>query len=63
LGIGALASVLLVQALTASVFVSPELTLWVLGRGVIVGVALGVLGALFSLWQVMRLPTLKALDR
>ena len=51
------------QALTASVFVSPEITLWVLGRGVIVGFALGVLGALFALWQILRIPTLKALER
>ena len=63
LGIGALASVLLVAALTASTFVTPAITLWVLGRGVLVGFALGVLGALFSLWRILRTPTLKALQR
>jgi putative ABC transport system permease protein len=63
LGIGALASVALVAALTASTFVTPAITLWVLGRGVLVGFALGVLGALFSLWQVLRTPPLKALQR
>jgi len=63
LGIGALTSVLLVAALTASTFVTPAITLWVLGRGVLVGFALGVLGALFSLWQILRTPTLKALQR
>jgi putative ABC transport system permease protein len=63
LGIGALASLALVQALTASTFVSPAITPWVLGRGVLVGVALGVIGALFSLWQILRTPTLKALQR
>jgi putative ABC transport system permease protein len=63
LAIGALASVLLVAALTASTFVTPAITLWVLGRGVLVGFALGVLGALFSLWQILRMPVLKALQR
>jgi putative ABC transport system permease protein len=63
LAVGALASELLVHALAAAAFVSPALTLWVIGRGVLVGLALGVLGSLFSLWQVMRVPTLKALQR
>jgi putative ABC transport system permease protein len=63
LGIGVLASLALVQALTASTFVSPAITLWVLGRGLLVGFALGVIGALFSMWQILRTPTLKALQR
>jgi putative ABC transport system permease protein len=63
LAVGALASELLVHALAAAAFVSPTVTLWVLGRGLLVGFALGLLGALFSLWQVMRVPTLKALQR
>jgi putative ABC transport system permease protein len=63
LGVGALASVLLVQALTASTFVSPAITVWVLGRGLLVGIALGVLGTLASLWRVMRTETLTALQR
>jgi putative ABC transport system permease protein len=63
LGIGALASELLVQALTASTFVAPEITLWVLARGLIVGFALGVLGALVALWRILRTPPLRALQR
>jgi putative ABC transport system permease protein len=63
LGLGALASELLVQALTASTFVTPAITPWVLGRGLLVGVALAVLGALFALWQILRTPTLRALQR
>lgn len=63
LGLGVLASELLVNLLTAATFVSPSITLWVLGRGLLVGFALGVLGALFALWQIMRLPALKALQR
>jgi putative ABC transport system permease protein len=63
LGVGALASELLVQALTASTFVSPEITLWVLARGLIVGFALGMLGALVALWRILRTPPLSALQR
>jgi len=63
LALGALASVLLVAALTASTFVTPAITVWVLARGVLVGFALGVLGALFALWGVLRTPTLRALER
>ena len=61
LAAGSLASVLLVHALAAAVFVSPSITLWVLARGVIVGFALGVLGSLFAVWQVIRVPMLEAL--
>jgi len=63
LGLGALASVLLVHALAAATFVSPVITLWVLGRGLLVGIALGILGALVSLWRIMRTETLQALQR
>jgi putative ABC transport system permease protein len=63
LGVGALASVLLVHALAAATFVSPAITPWVLGRGLLVGLALGVLGSLFALWQVLRVPTIDALQR
>jgi putative ABC transport system permease protein len=63
IGLGVLASELLVGALAAAAFVSPNITAWVLGRGLLVGVALGVLAAVFSMWQVMRVPPLKALGR
>ena len=63
LGLGALASELLVKALTASTFVTPAITPWVLGRGLLVGFALCVLGSLFALWRILRTPTLKALQR
>ncbi len=63
LGVGALASVLRVRALSAATFVSPAITPWAIGRGLIVGFAFGVLGSLFALWQVLRVPTLKALQR
>jgi putative ABC transport system permease protein len=63
LAVGVLASELLVKALAAAAFVLPAVTLWVVGRGLLAGFVLGVLGALSALWQVMRVPTLKALQR
>lgn len=63
LGLGVLASELIVKTLSAAAFVSPDITAWVLGRGLLVGVALGVFAALFAVWQVMRVPALKALER
>jgi putative ABC transport system permease protein len=63
LGLGALGSQLVVHALGAGTFVSAEVSPGVLARGLLVGAALGVIGALFSVWQVMRVPLLRAIDR
>jgi putative ABC transport system permease protein len=62
LGAGVLASELLVHMLTATTFVTPTITAWVLGRGVIVGFAFGVLAGAFCVWQVMRVPVLRAIQ-
>jgi putative ABC transport system permease protein len=62
LALGALASEVVVRALAAATFVSPAVTPWVLARGLLVGFALGVIGALFSVWRVMRVPALKAIS-
>lgn len=62
LGLGALASELVVRALAAATFVAPDVTPWVLARGLLVGFALGVIGALVSVWRVMRVPPLKAIS-
>jgi putative ABC transport system permease protein len=63
LGLGVAAAELVVHALEIAVFVSPSITAWVLVRGLLVGLALGVLGALFATWRVMRLSLLDALGR
>jgi len=63
LGLGALGSKLVVHALSAATFVSPYVSLWVLARGILIGFALGVIGALFCVWQVMRVPLLRAISR
>lgn len=45
----------LVGAVGVSEFVSPEITAWGLGRGLLVGGAIGVLGGLYPAWRVTRL--------
>ena len=44
-------------------FVSPDITAWGLGRGVLVGVAIGVLGGLYPAWRVTRLMPAESLAR
>lgn len=52
--LGFLASGLLPGALGLSAFISPSLTAWVLGRGALVGMTIGVLGAVYPVWRVIR---------
>lgn len=63
LGLGVAAAELVVHGLELGVFVTPSITAWVLVRGLLVGIALGVLGAIFASWRVMRMPLLEALGR
>jgi putative ABC transport system permease protein len=52
--LGLLASGLLPAALGLQSFISPELTAWGLGRAALVGVTIGVLGAVYPIWRVTR---------
>lgn len=52
--VGTLGAHLLVRALGAQEFVEPAVTAWVLGRALLVGVLLGVLGGLYPAWQAAR---------
>jgi putative ABC transport system permease protein len=60
---GVVGANLLVHALGAAVFVSPDVTAWDLGRGLIIGLGIGVLGGLYPAWRVTRLPPAPALAR
>lgn len=51
---GTIGADLLVRLLGAQEFVAPDVTAWVLGRGLLVGVLLGVLGGLYPAWQAAR---------
>jgi len=59
---GVIGGSLLVRALGVSAYVSPSVTAWGLGRGLLVGVAIGVLGGIYPAWRVTRMTPLKALS-
>jgi putative ABC transport system permease protein len=63
LGLGVAAGELVVRAFSANAFVSPDVTAWGLGRGLIVGIAIGVLGGVYPAWRVTRLAPAAALAR
>ncbi len=60
--IGVIGGGLLVSALGVSAYVSPSVTAWGLGRALLVGVAIGVLGGIYPAWRVTRMTPLKALS-
>jgi putative ABC transport system permease protein len=61
--LGVIGSRLLVSVLGVGEFVSPDITAWGLGRGLLVGVSIGVLGGVYPAWRVTRMPPLKGLAR
>lgn len=58
--LGLAASKLLPGALGLGEFISPVLTVWALGRAIMIGVAIGVAGALYPTWLVTRLRSVLA---
>jgi putative ABC transport system permease protein len=60
--VGVIGSGLLVRALGVSSYVSPSVTAWGLGRGLLVGVAIGVLGGIYPAWRVTQMRPLRALS-
>jgi len=60
--LGVIGGGLLVGALGVSAYVSPAVTAWGLGRALLVGVAIGVLGGIYPAWRVTRMTPLKALS-
>lgn len=59
--LGVVGGRLLVHALGVSTYVSPSFSPWVLGRGLLIGVAIGVLGGIYPAWRVTRMTPLRAL--
>lgn len=53
--LGVLGAHLLVNALGAQEFVSPQVTAWDLGRALLVGVLIGVLGGLYPAWRAAHM--------
>ena len=61
--LGVLGSLLLVDLMGVGAYVSPSVTAWGLGRGLLVGVTIGVLGGLYPAWRVTRMTPLQGLAR
>lgn len=61
--LGVLGSLVLVNLLGVGAFVSPSITAWGLGRGLLVGILIGVLGGLYPAWRVTRMTPLRGLAR
>jgi putative ABC transport system permease protein len=59
--LGLIASNGLPAALGLQSFISPDLTAWGLGRAALIGVAIGVLGAVYPVWRVRRMYAAQAL--
>lgn len=59
--VGAVGCDLLVRLLGVSTYVEPSITAWALGRGLLVGIAIGVLGGIYPAWRVTRMRPLEAL--
>lgn len=53
--LGILASGLLPSVLGLQSFITPELTAWGLGRAALIGVSIGVLGAVYPIWRARRM--------
>jgi putative ABC transport system permease protein len=60
---GVLGSLLLIKLMGVGAYVSPSITAWGLGRGLLVGISIGVLGGLWPAWRVTRMAPLKGLSR
>jgi putative ABC transport system permease protein len=59
--LGVIGAQLLVDVLGATNFVSPQVTAWDLGRGLLVGVLLGVLGGLYPAWRAAHVSPARVL--
>lgn len=59
--VGVLGAHFLVSELGAQEFVAPRTTAWDLGRGLLVGVLIGVLGGLYPAWRAARVSPAQAL--
>lgn len=61
--VGVAASESLVRVLGLLDFVEPHFTAWALGRGLLVGIAIGVLGGLYPTWRAARMAPAGVLAR
>lgn len=60
---GAAVSRLIVNIVGAGDFVTPDVTAWGVGRGLLIGLAIGVLGGIYPAWRISRRPPAELLGR
>ena len=60
--LGVAASKLLPGALGLGAFISPVLTIWGFGRAILIGILIGLAGAIYPTWRVTRLRSVVALS-
>lgn len=60
---GVLISHLIINLMGAGDFVSPQITAWGIGRGLLVGLAIGILGGVYPAWSASRRPPAELLGR
>jgi putative ABC transport system permease protein len=61
--LGVVGSQLLVDALSVGPYVSPSVDAWDLGKALLIGIAIGVLGGIYPAWRVTRIRPATALAR
>ena len=61
--LGTVGAGLLVGALGARAFVSPDVTAWVLGRALLIGILIGVVGGLYPAWRAAHVSPLRVLSQ
>ena len=59
--LGLAASKLLPGALGLGPFIAPLVTVWALGRAILIGILIGVLGAIYPIWRVIQMHSVAAL--
>jgi putative ABC transport system permease protein len=59
--LGSIGAQLLVHALGAEAFVTPEVTIWILGRALMIGVLIGIVGGVYPAWRAAHVSPARTL--
>jgi putative ABC transport system permease protein len=59
--LGSIGALLLVHALGAAAFVSPQITGWILGRALLIGILIGVVGGTYPAWRAAHVSPARTL--